>query len=148
MERMAQWISRNCAGVRLRVWLFALWTSVGTWISATVIMASPAFVGLPFSRAGLYAAISAAGGLFAWAIYHGISRRNDGLMIILVAPILTLVSASRSSLPPRTELIAQGVAIGFMALSAAPVALFLRRSRKRETVAIDSPVWDAEIDRG
>ncbi len=49
------------------------------WVWAIEIVVRAKFRGQPLSHAATVAAVAALGGLIAWAIYHAISRRNDGM---------------------------------------------------------------------
>ena len=70
------------------------------------------FRGQPLSHAATVAAVAALGGLITWAIYHAISRRDDGMAIFVLA--LGALNG-QNSLSVRAAVVAQ-IASGLAAL--------------------------------
>jgi FtsH-binding integral membrane protein len=56
----------------------ALIVAAGLWFICTLMTWQ---LGFSLPRSALVNAVTALGGLFAWAIYHAISRQNNGIML-------------------------------------------------------------------
>jgi hypothetical protein len=89
---------RRAVGITVGVWLLNLWFS-GARVSA-------------LSHAVAFASISACAGVLAWTIYRLISRRDDGLIVFLLAGLLgPRTSASQSSFLTDVEVAVDQAAI-------------------------------------
>ena len=86
------------------------------------------------------------GGLIAWAIYHTISRRNDGMVILMLALLLTVPSTDQIALSLMGELTRRAVPFILLAIISVAVGLFYRERRKGEQAMVPSPLWDADVD--
>jgi hypothetical protein len=126
----------------------AIWVAAWLWVFEIYVLAQVR--GQTLAGAATIAAATALGGLIAWAIYHALSRRNDGLMIFILASVGTVPRSDQIALPLTNEL-TQRVA-HFISLAMLSVAMGLgvrwlnreRRSGKKATAR--SPLWDADID--
>ncbi len=102
--------------------------------------------GQTLSGEAILAAAAAVGGLIAWAIYHAISRRNDGLVILMMALLFNLPRPDSIALPLREELTKQSFPFIILVMLSIIVGLYNRERRNREKSPQSSPLWDAEVD--
>jgi hypothetical protein len=138
-------LTKRCNSERLRIRLCALLVASTIWVVPAAFLAPS--VGA--SRAAIFALIGSFGGLFAWAVYHVISGRNDGLAIMLSLTVVAMNGSMQPSVHSmKTELARRAVMIVVMAIFSVPLAFFVRRYGKRQAKPSDSPVWDAELDQG
>lgn len=99
----------------------------------------------PTLRALALSGMQAFGGLAAWWCYHLISRRNDGMAIIMVA-----FQPSMQSHPERPfsfEIIVRVVAFVFFLTFACSIAVVVRTRTKKALKPTAAPLWDDEIDQ-
>ncbi len=89
---------------------------------------------------------STLGGLLAWLIYHALSRRNDGLAILIVAFIGALSTSQTEMFSPDEEFAKQSVNIIGLAIVAAAFGAFVRIRGGLNVRPTQSPLWDAEVD--
>jgi hypothetical protein len=123
----------------------ALWASVVVWLMGTVMLAC--FYGQNFGRASTVAGVSALGALVAWVIYHAISQRNDGIMIIIIATS-GLGPTRGPMLRSLNDELTLRVLLGVVTCTLSIVfGLVLRKSGKHRGQSTDSPLWDADVDR-
>ena len=123
---------------------FAVSISAATWCIGTLC----ALVrGLNVADSVALGGISALGGLLAWLIYHALSRRNDGLAILIVAFIGTLSTSQTEMISPEEEFAKQSVNIVRLAIVAAAFGAFSRFRSGQYERPTHSPLWDAEVDR-
>jgi hypothetical protein len=123
----------------------AVWMTAVVWVIGTVMITR--LQGQTVARAAALAGLSALGGLVAWMIYHAISRRNDGLAIIMTALLGTVASSQRAIGPLKEEIAECAVRIVIFISMAVVFGAFLRNRPKRREQPIDSPLWDADFDR-
>jgi drug/metabolite transporter (DMT)-like permease len=102
--------------------------------------------GLPLTQAATIAVVGALGGLMCWALYHAISRRDDGLLISIMALNLTAAPNPQVGHPLKGELTFRVILIVILAAMSVVFGLFLREPRKGEGQSTVSPLWDAEVD--
>jgi hypothetical protein len=89
------------------------------------------FGGMPPGWASVNAALAAVGGLVAWWIYHWVSKRNDGLAIIMgccAAPLMySLRRPGQPFLPPSYGIVITGCQCAIWMLSAPMMGVSVRR---------------------
>jgi hypothetical protein len=144
---------RTCGHSQIR------WTAIGatpwTWVTGIVVLTQ--FYGQPLSHAAIVGAVGAISGLITWAIYHAISRRDDGIIIFAFA----LSAATRDHSSVKQAVVAV-IATGLATLSVALVFLLLgkslrivfspliralfRKARADNSHATHSPLSDPEVD--
>src|SRR3954453_14595477 len=103
------------------------------WVSMTAFMMVVDGQSLP--RGAAVAAVVALGGLAAWATYHTVSRRNDGLAAFIVVGVSgTTLSDHRADLPLENGLGEGGIRVVIMVVLhefiGATVRLFYGVSRE------------------
>jgi hypothetical protein len=113
---------------------------IGTYLVAQVQRQSMA-------GAATIALVNALGGLIAWAVYHVISRRNDGMVVIMMAVLGLTPRSGQMALPLNDEVTRQAVAFFILASMSVVMALFVRWRQKSEKATGRAPLWDAELDR-
>jgi hypothetical protein len=128
-----------------QIWIMAIVLTVGSCVVGTYLVAQ--VQGQSMAGAATIAVVSALGGLVAWVIYHMISRRNDGMVVIMMALFGITPKSGQMALSLNDEVIRQAVAFFFLASTSVVVALFVRRTRKGEEATGRAPLWDAELDR-
>ena len=101
----------------------AIWTTSLVWVVGTLAMAI--VVGQTPARAAAVAALTSLDGLIAWIIYHAISRRNDGLLLIMM-PVLGLGARCHAALPLKEELARWAVSVVVWASVSFGLGLYLR----------------------
>jgi len=111
------------------------------WVVGTVAITQAR--GHPLPQAATVAAVGAPGGLIAWAIYHALSRRNDGLAIFILA---LGVQNHTAILSLRGAVAVQIVSLLVTASLAVVSGLLVREPREPGVQPNDSPLWDPEID--
>ncbi len=122
----------------------ALCATALLWVFGTLMVAQ--VHGQTLVGAATIAAVSALGGLIAWAIYHTISRRNNGLGIFTLAATVTLTTSHQNVLPLNEALTQQASAVVILALTSVVFGLMSRERPKGQGHTAGSPLWDAELD--
>lgn len=129
----------TCNRSQLRSMTIAMTPS--TWVIGIVVLTQ--FRGQPLPHAAMVAAIGALGGLITWAIYHAISRRDDGAGIFIVA-LGVLSSPDTLSLKA-----AVGIEIVTSLITVSLAALFIPligKARVEGGQATLSSLWDPDLD--
>jgi hypothetical protein len=146
----------TCSHSQIR-WL-AVWMTPCTWVIGIVVLTQSR--GHPLSHAATVAAVGAIGGLITWAIYHAITRRDNGMAIFIVA--LCALSNTRDTLSVKEVVVLQ-IAMGLATLSVSVVfvpllpkllrivfvpllRVLFRKPRLDNGQATHSPLWDPEVD--
>lgn len=99
----------------------------------------------PAPRAVVLSGMQALGGLGAWWCYHLISRRNDGMVIIMTA--LNLALRTHPERPLSSEMKFRVLFFLFAIAFAAAIAYFVRPRAEKTPKPATAPLWDAEIDQ-
>lgn len=117
------------------------------WVSGATGMVVVGGETIP--RAAAVARVGAIGGLIAWALYHAISGRADGLAFLITTKFGPATPQPGARLPLGTVLEGRILLTAWSTLVAIGVGIFLRlRSRRKaDPRAAASPHWDAEVDR-
>lgn len=85
----------------------AIAMTLWSWVIGIVLLTQSR--GLPLSQAAAVAAVAALGGLITWAIYHAISRQDDGMGLFIFA-LCALIMADAQTVEAAVALqIAIGV---------------------------------------
>jgi hypothetical protein len=100
---------RTCSHSQIR-WM-AIAMTPWAWVIGIVVLTQRR--GQPLSDAATVAAVGALGGLITWAIYHAISRRDDGLAFFIFALVALNM---QDTLSVREAVVAQ-IAMGLATLS-------------------------------
>jgi hypothetical protein len=139
----------NATTARTQIRRMALCMTVVGWALGTAVISwrNDRILG----SAATLAALNALGGLIAWAIYHTISRRNDGLAIVIMAVFWdaharrnpTLLNDLTNSIVPLVVMASTSLVVSLLVR----YGQFVRESRKGRGQKDSSPLWDAEIDR-
>ena len=87
---------------RSRIRRIAILLTLYAWLIGVVRMTF--FDGQPLPRAAAVAAMLSLGGLVVWAIYHVLSRRNDGSAFFIMAFSANVTRGHRGVLPLKEEL--------------------------------------------
>jgi hypothetical protein len=114
---------RTCSHSQIR-WM-AIAMTPWAWVIGSVVLTQSR--GQPLPHAATVAAVGAFGGLITWAIYHAISRRDDGLAIFIFA--LCAVT-TQDTLSVREAVVAQ-IAMGLATLSLSVVFIPLLGKLRR-----------------
>lgn len=120
----------------------ALWMTGCGWVLGFCVSK---YLGEPTLRALALSAIQILGGLAAWWCYHVISRRNDGMLIIMMA-----VQPSLQSHPERpfsSEIIYRVVGFVVAVVFAIAIAVVVRTRVRKALKPAAAPLWDDEIDQ-
>lgn len=116
------YVRRTSMGLVLLAWAYGAGTGV--------------YFGQSVLRASVVAVVPAVGGYAAWFVYHKISRKNNGLFLVLT-PAIAVTSLIRpglslgGDLETRTIAVAVGVAFVYL------LALIDRRVRGRREGAVE-----------
>jgi hypothetical protein len=94
--------NRTPSSTRAEMRYLAIAVSVMNWAMGTVMLVQSQRQA--FARPALPAGISALGGLLAWAVYHAVSRRNDGLIIVMGGLATTMGLRDLLALPLGQQL--------------------------------------------
>jgi hypothetical protein len=120
------------------------WTAM-SWVIVTVMLMAMQGESLP--RAATFGSVAAIGGLILWALYHGISGRNDGLASFIVAMVVVATRPERQvARPLMPELARCTVQLGTVAVVICIVGLFLRDRSKDIHQRGSSPLADPDVD--
>jgi hypothetical protein len=134
---------RKPISARNRIRKTAIWVTAWCWVIEIYVIAQVR--GQTLAGAATIAAANALGGLIAWAIYHAISRRNDGLMIFIFAFLGTVPRSDQIALPLTDELTKRAVDLNILAIVSVAMGLlnrWLYRERRKGATA-RSPIRDA-----
>ena len=113
------------------------------WVLGTVM--SVQFYGQTLNRGAIVAAVGALGALLAWASYHAISRRNDGLAIFIVVLSATCFHPL-PTLPLSQVVTMQTFVIVVLAVGFSAFGVIFRAPREGDGKTTGSALWDAELD--
>lgn len=127
---------------RLSIRLLATATGALVWLIGTAMLMR--LYGQPFPRAAILACISATAALLAWVNYHAISRRNDGLAIIMLSPFAAFQGAR---LPIKEFAASQIVLLAVLSSLAGVLARVLYKPLASNGKPSGSPLYDSEYDR-
>jgi hypothetical protein len=129
-----------------------------TWVVGIVLLTQ--FRGQPLLHAAMVAAVGAFGGLITWAIYHAISRRDDGMAIFILAGCALITPYTMSVMEAVLRQIAMSLAALFVLVVSTPLGgkllrivfnpllrVLFRKPRVDDGQANDSPLFDREVDR-
>jgi len=120
------------------------------WVSMTAFMMVVDGQSLP--RGAAVAAVVALGGLAAWATYHSVSRRNDGLaaFIFVGFPITASLGDHWSDLPLEKALTGPVVTAVIMVVLQVFIGvatrLFYGEARDGKEQRAGPPLWGSDLD--
>lgn len=122
-------------------------TRAALWMAFGIGMGS-AFAGIlrggPVVRVVPLGILGSIVGLVAWWLYHRISRRNDGLAIIITAAIMPNVSSDRTDIPLWGHAICLVITTVPLACL---IALVVREKKPNPPIATGAhPLSDADVD--
>jgi hypothetical protein len=135
----------KAATTRRQIWIMAIVLTGVSCVIGTYLVAQ--VQGQSMAGAATIAVVNALGGLVAWVFYHAISRRNDGMVVIILAALGLTPRSGQMALPLNDEVTQRAVAFFILASMSVVAALFVRRPRKEEEATGRAPLWDAELDR-
>ena len=130
---------RTCTSSEIR-WMAIVMTP-WMWVVGSVILML--YGGQPLHHAVPIGAMGALGGLIAWAIYHGISHRNDGLGIFIMALVAQNQPAIRTL---RAAVAIQIISIIIISALAVAFSSIIRKPQRDEGKATDCALRDPEFD--
>ena len=146
----------TCSHSQIR-WM-AIAMTPWSWVIGIVVLTQR--LGQPLSHAAMVAAVGALSGLITWAIYHAISRRNDGLGLFIIALVNAVNMQDLSVRAAVVVQIAVGLAILSLLLVFIPllgkllriafvplIRVLFRRPRVDDGQATHSPLSDPEVDQ-